>query len=50
MRPDHYFPRRKVITRLEEWQEEDLSKRRAAAERHLNKTLDYLEGRDTLDN
>ena len=46
MHPDQYFPRRKVTTRLEEWQEEDLSKRRATAERYLNRTLDYLEGGD----
>lgn len=42
--PDQYFPRRKVTTRLEEWQEEDLSSRRAAAKRALHRALGYLEG------
>lgn len=46
MNPPHRFPKRRVITRLEEWQEEDLSKRRAAAERDLQRKLNYLEGED----
>ncbi len=44
MHPRHHFPKRKVTTRLEEWQEEDLSRRRAAAEVDLHRTLGYLEG------
>lgn len=44
MDPDHHFPARKVNTRLEEWQEEDLDRRRAAAKRDLGKVITRLEG------
>ena len=44
MEPDHYFPSRKVNTRLEKWQAEDLGRRRAAAKRDLGKIIARLEG------
>lgn len=46
MRPHHDFPKRKVTTKLEEWQEEDLSRRRAAAEEDLDRIAGYLEGEE----
>lgn len=46
MRPHYDFPKRKVTTKLEEWQEEDLSRRRAAAEEDLDRIAGYLEGEE----
>ena len=46
MNPPYHFPKRRVTTRLEEWQEEGLGRRRAAAERDLQRKLGYLEGED----
>lgn len=44
MSPDYHFPARKVNTRLEEWQEVDLDRRRATAKRALGKVIARLEG------
>jgi hypothetical protein len=43
LHPENHFPRRKVNTELEEWQERDLQTRRKAAEAASNRIEAYLE-------
>jgi hypothetical protein len=43
LRPDHHFPKRKAKTELEGWSQQDLNKRRIAAERYIDDVIETLE-------
>jgi hypothetical protein len=44
MRPDYHFPKRKATTELEQWIQQDLDKRRIAAERFIDEVIETLDG------
>lgn len=48
MRPDYHFPKRKATTELEQWLQQDLDKRRIAAERYIDEVVEALEATEPL--
>jgi hypothetical protein len=43
LRPNHHFPKRKATTSLEDWAQQNLEKRRIAAERFIDDVIETLD-------